>query len=102
MSALKALGFISSQLGAVVAWQSNVAVAIRSVVGIPDRIVAGGSLRTLFARGIAAVPSSVHPVVPIVRIALGALTLASVIIEISRPITARTAGAVLAIRVRRR
>ena len=95
MSVLKVLGFTRSQLGAVVAWQSNVAMAIGTVVGIPVGITVGRSLWDLFAQEINAVPSPAVPVVPIVLIALGALVLANVVAAVPGRIAARTPAALL-------
>lgn len=92
---LKILGFTSSQLRAVVAWQSNVAVAIGAVVGIPVGITIGRTLWDLFAQEIDAVPSPVIPVVPIILIALGALVLANVVAAIPGRIAARTPAALV-------
>ena len=49
--ALKTLGFTGRQLGASVAWQSSVAVAVGVIVGLPVGIALGRWLWTLFARG---------------------------------------------------
>ena len=95
LAVLKILGFTRSQLSAVVAWQSNVAVAIGTVVGIPVGIAVGRTLWDLFAQEINAVPSPAVPVVPIVLIALGALVLANVVAAIPGRIAARTPAALL-------
>jgi predicted lysophospholipase L1 biosynthesis ABC-type transport system permease subunit len=95
MSVLKALGFTRSQLSAVVAWQSNVAVAVGTIVGIPAGIIAGRTLWDLFAQEINAVPSPVVPIVPIILIALGALVLANLVAAIPGRVAARTPAALL-------
>lgn len=95
LAVLKILGFTRSQLSAVVAWQSNVAVAIGTVVGIPVGIILGRTLWDLFAHEVNAVPSPAVPVVPIVLIALGALVLANVVAAIPARIAGRTPPALL-------
>ena len=95
LALLKVLGFTRSQLSAVVAWQSNVAVAIGTVVGIPVGIALGRTLWVLFAREINAVPSPTVPVVPIVLITLGALVLANLVAAIPGLIAGRTPAALL-------
>jgi ABC-type antimicrobial peptide transport system permease subunit len=51
MSVLKTIGFTRSQLSAVVACESNVAVAIGTIVGIPVGIVVGRTLGISLPRG---------------------------------------------------
>ncbi|MGH7732748.1 MAG: ABC transporter permease, partial [Gemmatimonadales bacterium] len=95
LAVLKTLGFTRSQLGAVVAWQSNMAVAIGMVVGIPLGIVVGRTLWELFAREISAVPAPLVPWVPVLLIAVGALVLANVVAALPGRIAARTPAALL-------
>jgi predicted lysophospholipase L1 biosynthesis ABC-type transport system permease subunit len=95
LAVLKVFGFTRFQLSAVVAWQSNVAVAIGTVVGIPVGITLGRTLWDLFAHEIDAVPSPAVPVFPIVLIALGAFVLANVVAAIPGRIAARTRAALL-------
>jgi hypothetical protein len=95
LAVLKTLGFTRFQLSAIVAWQSNVAVAIGTVVGIPVGIALGRTLWDLFAQESNAVPSPAVPVVSIVLIALGALVLANVVAAIPGRIAARTPAAPL-------
>ena len=61
LALLKTLGLSRRQLAAVVAWQSSVAVAIGTVVGVPLGIVVGRSLWQLFANEINAVPTPERP-----------------------------------------
>ncbi len=68
---LKTLGFTRSQLAAVVAWQSNLAVVIGTLVGIPVGIAIGRALWDLFAHEINAVPAPVIPAVPVTLVGLG-------------------------------
>jgi hypothetical protein len=95
LAVLKILGFTRSQLSTVVAWQSNVAVAIGTLVGIPVGIILGRTLWDFFAQGISAVPSPAVPALPIVLVALGALILANVVAAIPGRIAARTPAALL-------
>ena len=95
LAVLKILGFTRSQLSAVVAWQSNVAVAIGSIVGIPVGITLGRVLWELFAQEINAVPSPAVPVVPIVLIAFGSLLLANLVAAVPGRIAARTPAALV-------
>jgi putative ABC transport system permease protein len=95
LAVLKTLGFTRSQLGVVVAWQSNVAVAIGTLVGIPVGIALGRTLWDLFAGQINAVPSPAVPVVAIILIAVGAVALANVVAALPGRIAARTPAALL-------
>ena len=95
LAVLKTLGFTRSQLRAVVAWQSNVAVVIGTLVGIPVGIAIGRALWDLFAHEINAVPSPVIPAVPVTLVGLGALVLANVVAAVPGRIAARTPPALL-------
>lgn len=95
LALLKTIGLSRRQLGAVVAWQSSVAVAIGTVVGVPLGIVVGRSLWQLFANGINAVPTPSVPALSIALIAGGALVLANVIAFFPGRIAARTPTALL-------
>jgi hypothetical protein len=95
LALLKTLGFTRRQVAATVAWQSNIAVALGAIVGIPLGIVVGRALWDLFVHGIHAVPLPVVPVTEVVFITLGALVLANVISLLPGRIAARTPVAVL-------
>jgi ABC-type lipoprotein release transport system permease subunit len=95
LAVLKTLGFTRSQLAAVVAWQSNLAVVIGTLVGIPVGIAIGRVLWDLFAHEINAVPSPVIPAVPVTLVGLGALVLANVVAAVPGRIAARTPPALL-------
>ena len=95
LALLKTIGLSRRQLGAVVAWQSSVAVAIGTVVGVPLGIVVGRSLWQLFANGINAVPTPSVPALSIALIAAGALVLANVIAFFPGRVAARTPTALL-------
>jgi hypothetical protein len=92
---LKTLGFTGRQVAATVAWQSSVAVAIGTVVGIPIGIGLGRFLWTVFAREINAVPAPSVPALTVVFVALGALALANAIGAVPGRIAARTPAALL-------
>jgi ABC-type antimicrobial peptide transport system permease subunit len=95
LAVLKTVGFTRSQLGVVVAWQANVAVAIGTLVGIPLGIAVGRTLWDLFAHQISAVPSPAVPSVPIALIVVGAVVLANVVAAVPGRIAARTPAALL-------
>ncbi len=95
LALLKTLGFTRRQLGAVVAWQSTVAVAIGTVVGVPVGIIVGRALWDLFADAIHAVPRPSVPALTIALIALGALVLANIVAAIPGRQAARTPTALL-------
>ncbi len=95
LALLKTLGFTQRQLAATVAWQSTIAVAVGTVVGIPLGIIIGRTLWNLFARNIHAVPAPSVPVLSVVLIALGALALANVVAAIPGRLAARTPTALV-------
>jgi hypothetical protein len=95
LALLKTLGFTQFQLGASVAWQSTVAIALGIVVGLPLGIVIGRTLWNLFARDIHAVPIPSAPILSTVLIALAALILANVVAAIPGRIAARTPTALV-------
>lgn len=92
---MKTLGFTRSQLAAVVAWQSSVAVAIGVVVGVPVGVVFGRWLWDIFAYNIDVVPALTVPTLSFVLIALGALVLANLVAAVPGVIAARTKTASL-------
>ena len=95
LALLKTLGFTQRQLAAVVSWQSTIAVAIGTVVGVPIGIVVGRALWDLFAREIHAVPDPTVPVGTIALVAVGALVLANLVAAIPARLAARTQTGVL-------
>jgi hypothetical protein len=90
LAVLKTLGFTKGQLAATVGWQSTVAVAIGTVVGVPLGIALGRTLWDLFAREIDAVARPSIPVLTVVVIAIGALVLANLVAAIPGRLAART------------
>ena len=95
MAVLKTLGFTRSQLSSVVAWQSNVAVVIGTIVGIPVGIAVGRTFWDLFAHEINAVPSPAVPVVLITLIVVGAIVLTNAVAAVPARFAARTPVAFL-------
>jgi hypothetical protein len=95
LALLKTLGFTNGQLAATIVWQSTVAVAIGTVVGVPLGIALGRHLWDLFAREINAVPDPSVPVVSVVLVAIGALVLANLVAAVPGRIAARTQTALL-------
>jgi hypothetical protein len=90
LALLKTLGFTVRQLAATVAWQSTVAVATGTIVGVPLGVVVGRWLWDLFAGEIDVVPSPNVPAITVVFIAVGALILANAVAAIPGRIAART------------
>jgi hypothetical protein len=95
LALLKMLGFTRRQLAAVIAWQSSVAVAVGTVIGIPLGIVLGRLLWDAFAHEINAVPAPSVPVLSVVVIAFGALALANALAAIPGRIAANAPIALL-------
>lgn len=95
LALLKTLGFTRRQLAAAVSWQSTVAVAIGTVVGLPLGIGGGRWLWALFARGINAVLQPSVPTLSIVILSVGALVVANVVAAVPGRQAARTPTAVL-------
>ena len=95
LALLKTLGFTRTQLASAIAWQSTVAVAIGTAVGIPLGIIVGRSVWDLFAREINAVPAPAVPVPSVVLIALIALVLANLVASVPGRVAARTKTALL-------
>lgn len=90
LAVLKTLGLSGRQLATVIAWQSSVAVAIGTLVGVPLGIVLGRVLWDLFANLIHAVPAPSVPALTIAGIVVGALVLANVVAAVPGRIAART------------
>ena len=92
---LRTLGFTGRQLGSVVAWQSSVAAAIGTIVGVPLGIILGRFLWNLFAHEIDAVPAPSVPVPSIALIVIGGILLANIVAAVPGRIAARTPAALL-------
>jgi len=95
LAVLKTLGLSGRQLGAVVAWQSSVTVAIGTAIGVPLGIILGHVLWNGFAEAIHAVPVTSIPPAYVAAIAVGAVVLANVVAAVPARIAARTPTAAL-------
>jgi hypothetical protein len=92
---LRTLGFTGRQLGSVVAWQSSVAVATGTIIGVPLGVILGRFLWNLFAHEIDAIPAPAVPVPSIILIVVGALVLANIVAAVPGRIAAQTPTAFL-------
>jgi ABC-type lipoprotein release transport system permease subunit len=92
---LRTLGFTGRQLGSVVAWQSSVAVAIGTIIGVPLGIILGRFLWNLFAHEIDAIPAPAVPVPSIILIVIGGLVLANIVAAVPGRVAAQTPTALL-------
>jgi FtsX-like permease family len=95
LALFKTLGFTRRQLVSVVAWQSSIAVAAGTIVGVPLGIALGRFLWDLFAKQINVVPQPTVPALTVVLIGLGALALANVVAAFPGRVAARTPTASL-------
>jgi ABC-type lipoprotein release transport system permease subunit len=95
LAMFKALGLAPRQLASVVAWQSSIAIAIGTLVGVPVGIIVGRTLWRLFANALHAVPQPTVPTATIALIAVGALILANLVAAIPGTIASRTPTATL-------
>jgi hypothetical protein len=95
LALLKTIGFTRRQLAAAVAWQSSVAVAAGTLVGVPVGIALGRFLWDLFARQIDVVPEPTVPGLWVIVIAAGALALANLVAALPGRVAARTPTALL-------
>jgi predicted lysophospholipase L1 biosynthesis ABC-type transport system permease subunit len=95
LALLKTIGFTRRQLAAAVAWQSSVAVAAGTLVGVPVGIALGRFLWGLFARQIDVVPEPTVPGLWVIVIAAGALALANLVAALPGRVAARTPTALL-------
>jgi predicted lysophospholipase L1 biosynthesis ABC-type transport system permease subunit len=74
LAVLRALGFTSSQLRAVVAWQATALAAGALVIGVPAGIIAGRLTWAVFANAAGVAPQATIAL-PVVLLAVPALTL---------------------------
>jgi hypothetical protein len=79
LAMLRALGFKSRQLRAVVAWQASINGLVGVVVGVPLGIVLGRWLWTLFARSIDAVPEPSVPALSTLLVVVVTMMLVNII-----------------------
>jgi putative ABC transport system permease protein len=76
---LKALGFVSTQVGAAVGWQATTVAVVGIVVGVPLGIVAGVAVWRGFATNLGAVPFSTVPIWVIGVLSAGVLVAANLL-----------------------
>ncbi len=77
MGLLKALGFVSVQVGATVFWQATTVALVGIVLGVPLGIVVGRVVWNAFATNLGAVPVAAVPGLTIVALAIGVLVVAN-------------------------
>lgn len=95
LALFKTLGFTRRQLATVIAWQSSVAVAIGTLVGVPLGIIVGRSLWDMFANEIHVIPDPIVPALPVLLVAAGGLVLANLVAAIPGRIAAGTPTALI-------
>ena len=95
LALLKTIGFTRRQLAVAVAWQSSVAVAAGTVVGVPVGIALGRFLWDLFAAQISVVPEPTVPGLAVILIIAGALVLANLVAAGPGRMAGRTPTALL-------
>ena len=76
---LKALGFVSSQIVAIVAWQATAIALVGIVVGVPLGTVLGRTVWDAFANNLGTVPVPIVPVALLAVIVLGILVAANLL-----------------------
>jgi FtsX-like permease family len=89
MGLLKALGFVSVQVGAAVLWQATTVALVGIVVGVPLGIVVGRVVWNAFATNLGAVPVAAVPGLTIVALTIGVLVVANVLAVIPAVTSAR-------------
>jgi ABC-type lipoprotein release transport system permease subunit len=77
MGLLKALGFVSVQVGATVLWQATTVALVGIIVGIPLGIVVGRVVWNVFATNLGVVPVAAVPGLTIAALAIGVLVVAN-------------------------
>ena len=93
---LKALGMTSSQLRAVIAWQTSVTLLIAVAAGVPLGIILGRFAWQRFAGSLGVVPFSVTPALLLIAGAVVLILLGNLLASLPGTVAARTqAGLVL-------
>jgi hypothetical protein len=95
LAVMRTLGFLASQLGAVVSWQASVTAVVGVAVGLPLGILLGQALWSSFAHAISAVSMPTVPALQLALAALGTLLLANAIALIPARQAAATPTALL-------
>jgi hypothetical protein len=94
LAILKALGFVSRQVRATVAWQATAIAATGLVIGLPLGVAAGRWAWTVLARGFAIEPVPVIPLLVLLAVP-AVLVLANVVAAVPARAAARTQAAVV-------
>jgi hypothetical protein len=89
MGILKALGFVSVQVGAAVLWQATTIALVGIVVGVPLGIVVGRAVWNAFATNLGVVPVVAVPGLTIAALALGVLVVANALAIVPAVTSAR-------------
>lgn len=76
---LKVLGFKSSQVASVVAWQASTVALIGIVIGVPLGVAVGRAVWGPFISNLGAVPVSVTPILLLASLAAGVMVVANLI-----------------------
>ena len=89
---LKALGFVKSQIAAVVVWQATTLALLGTATGVPVGIVGGQLAWKAFADNLGVVPVAVVPAWPVVALAAGVIAMANVLAVVPAVTAARTSA----------
>jgi hypothetical protein len=93
MGLLKALGFVSTQVGATVLWQATTIALVGIVVGVPLGIVVGRAIWIAFATNLGVVPVVAVPGLTIAALALGVMVIANALAIVPAMTSARRQSA---------
>jgi hypothetical protein len=93
MGLLKALGFVSMQVGATVLWQATTIALVGIVVGVPLGIVVGRAVWIAFATNLGVVPVVAVPGLTIAALALGVMVVANALAIVPAVTSARRRSA---------
>ena len=77
LAVLKTMGFVTSQVRAVIVWHALILSLVSLAIGIPLGIAAGRWVWVVFARYGGFVPETVTPISPVMALTVGAIALAS-------------------------
>jgi hypothetical protein len=89
MGLLKALGFVSVQVGATVLWQATTVALVGIVIGVPLGIVVGRVVWNAFATNLGAVPIAIVPGLTIAVLAIAVIVVANALALIPAVTSAR-------------
>ena len=94
VAVLKVLGFVRTQVGAAVCWQSVTIAVVGIVLGLPLGIAAGRVIWRAFASNLGVVPVDIAPVRLILLFAIGVLLAGCLLAFVPAALAARTRPAV--------